>query len=296
MFRHPLFKLLALYCATQIALLAWGFLARQLGDHRLRYTSLDVGQGDGAVIETPAGHVIVVDTGGMTAEGVDHGGPILTSYLRSEGINSIDALILSHPHADHIGGAAALLKRFRVKRLIDDGVDETVPIMRTIRSVALERNVAYQKAVRGQALNFDDGVRAEVLAPGPAVLPGGANNASVVLHVSYGKASLLFTGDAEAPEEAEMLHSREPLACDVLKVGHHGSRTSSSPDMIAAAHAQIAIVSVGRHNRYGHPNLDVLARLAHSGARIYRTDETGAVTCATDGAARMDVIPMVSSR
>jgi competence protein ComEC len=168
--------------------------------------------------------------------------------------------------------------------------------MRNIRTAASERGVAYRKAVRGQILDFGDGVRAQVLAPGPAVLPGGANNASVVLRVTYGKASLLLTGDAETPEEDDMLRSSQPVACDVLKAGHHGSRTSSSPELLAAAHPKIAIVSVGKHNLYGHPSPEVLARLAQAGARIYRTDESGAVTCATDGASALQVTPMTAQR
>ena len=131
--------------------------------------------------------------------------------------------------------------------------------------------------------DFGDGVTAQVLSPTAAEASGPANDASVVLRLQYGRTVFLLTGDAEAPEEEDMLQSRQPLACDVLKVGHHGSNTSTTPAFLAAAHPHIALISVGAHNVYGLPSTDVIERLKESGAHVYRTDINGALTCLSDG-------------
>jgi competence protein ComEC len=132
-------------------------------------------------------------------------------------------------------------------------------------------------------LDSGDGVSAEVLAPSGLPSAETANDASLVLLLHYGRTTFLLTGDAEAPEEAEILATHPNLKCDVLKIGHHGSHTSTSPDFLAAAHPQYAVISVGKRNIFGHPSPDVVGRLRASGAAVLRTDRNGAITCRSDG-------------
>lgn len=263
-------------------LVGWGLNHRQQA--KLTVTFLDVGQGDAAVIETPSGKVMLIDTGGVLADGSDNEGRrVVGPYLRSRGIQRIDMELLTHPHADHTGGAATLLERFPTGALVDNGQAADSNSATHLRADASEHHVTYLAARRGQILDFQDGVTARILAPTEAETHGSPNNASIVLQLQYGQTTFLFTGDAEADEEADLVSTHQPLACDILKVGHHGSRTSTTPPFLAATHPHIAVISVGAHNLYGHPNEEVLNRLQAAGSRVYRTDKSGAVTCLSDG-------------
>jgi competence protein ComEC len=126
-------------------------------------------------------------------------------------------------------------------------------------------------------------VTAQVLSPGALIPEEDLNDTSIVLRLTYGRTAFLLTGDAEAEEEEDMLRTGQPLGCDVLKVGHHGSHTSTTPEFLRAAHPRLAVISVGAHNRYGHPSPDVVRRLKETGIPVYRTDRNGAVTCYSDG-------------
>lgn len=282
--RRAMLRILAA-CGVLLAISSCVELLAQTGRHTLRLTFLDVGQGDACVVESPGGRVLLVDTGGIVRHGEDdEGRRVVAPYLRYRGIQEIDAVVLSHPHADHIGGTDALLHRFRVGRLIDDGLDDDGGLVPRFQRSAIAQGTRLQTAMPGQTLDFGDGVRAEIIAP----LSGGdgsANNSSVMLRLTYGRIRVLFTGDAEAPEEQMATAGGRRIDCDVLKVGHHGSRTSTTPLFLSAAHPQIAVISVGKRNLYGHPSEEVLQRLRDSGAKVYRTDRCGAVTVETDGAA-----------
>jgi competence protein ComEC len=268
--------------AAVLAFGLWGFVTKH--PKELRITFLDVGQGDACIMESPGGKALVLDTGGQLKEGADdQGRRVVAPYLRYRGISEIQAMILTHPHADHIGGAMSLLRRFPTQMVMDDGESYGSPLAPGLMGKAVRDGARIDVAHRGETLDFGDGVTAEVIAPSEQLRTEGANNASVVLLVRYGRTTFLLTGDAEAPEEADILTAYPDLKCDVIKAGHHGSRTSSTAPFIAAARPSIAIISVGKRNIYGHPSQEVIERLHASGATIYRTDRDGAITCHSDG-------------
>ncbi len=258
----------------------------------LKITFLDVGQGDAAVVESPSGKVMLIDTGGLLHNGDTEGRKVVAPFLRSEGINHIDAILLSHPHADHIGGAADILDRFPVDEIIDNGQDSEVPLVAKILKEAHDHGTVYHRATRGELLDFGDGVHVEVLEPSGNTSMQSENDASLIVKIEYGSTSCLLTGDAEAGEEDKLEKTGDLLKSDVLKVGHHGSHTSTTADFLNAIHPKIAIISVGAHNLYGHPSIEVLDRLKGIGAEVYRTDKNGAVTCKSDGFA-FHAAPMI---
>jgi competence protein ComEC len=250
----------------------------------LRTTFLDVGQGDSAIVDLPNGSALVIDGGGLVGSPLDVGARVLGPVLRARRRDALAVAILSHPHPDHFLGFVSGLAGVRVGELWDTGQGETESVGGPYAALLAGRTVVRPAALCGaRAIG---GAHIEVLAPCPAPAPDrGPNDNSFVLRIRYGARSILFVGDAEREEERDLLRlGAERLHADVLKVGHHGSRTSSSPDFLAAVAPREAIVSAGIRNRYGHPHADTLAALAAAGTRIWRTDRDGAVTVTTDGA------------
>ncbi len=291
----PVTKFLGLYIGISLLMLVWVELIPHR-PHELKITFLDVGQGDAAVIETPSGKVVIIDTGNIGQDnGDDLGQRVVAPFLQQEGINHIDALLLTHPHADHIGGAETLLHQISTGLLMDNGQETGSSLVTHYLTEAHDRQVTYQAAKRGQEIDCHDGVRIHVLAPIPAEMGLLPNDASLVIRVDYEHTSFVMTGDAEAVEEQELVDSGVLAGCTVLKVGHHGSRTSTNADFLTAIHPKIAIISVGAHNVYQHPSLEVVARLQDSGAAVYRTDRNGAVTCVSNGVT-IQTTPMDPSR
>lgn len=252
---------------------------------RLTVTFLDVGQGDCAVIQTPGGHVMVVDTGGRTP-GDDQGRRSLVPFLRAQRVHRVDALVLTHPDDDHIGGATTLMERIPVGWLLVSSLPSNSITYREVLDTGRRRGVRLAALRRGQILQFSDGALAEVLHPPAGALPVSEhadNNGSIVLRIRWGNTSFLLAGDAEAEAEADMLASGMDLRADVLKLGHHGSATSSTEAFLHAVQPQTAVVSAGRHNPFGHPHPDVLARLEARNIRVFRTDRDGGITMMSDG-------------
>ena len=196
------------------------------------------------------------------------------------------ALVLTHADLDHVGGAASLLAALEPATLVEPGFLARSAEYRAILDSAQVHGVTWRAARAGLALDLD-GVRLRVLAPDSAwtAEQTGPNDASTILRVEYGDVSMLLVGDAERAQEAHLLDVLpvDALRADVLKVGHHGSRTSSTAPFLDAVAPTLALVSVGRSNRYGHPSPGVLAALAARGATVLRTDVAGTVVLRTDG-------------
>ncbi|HTJ25444.1 MAG TPA: DNA internalization-related competence protein ComEC/Rec2 [Candidatus Limnocylindria bacterium] len=282
----------ALLVAASAAVLA---TTLRLPDGRLTITMVDVGQGDGIVVRTPRGHVILIDTGGRLERGPDVGGRspaeiigerIVLGYLRRQGIRHVDLLIETHPHGDHVGGCLSIVQALRVEAIGDSGQRYGGRAYRDCLAAARARRVPVLLVRRGMRYATPDGVVLDALAPEEPLLTDGPNDVnenSVVLRLTYRCSTcsspfrMLFTGDAGAQSEARMLASGAELATDVLKVGHHGSAYSSTPAFLAAVHPRYALISVGRHNLFGHPAPSTLTALRTVGATVYRTDRCGAV-------------------
>jgi competence protein ComEC len=250
--------------------------AHTLGPRSLRVTFLDVGQGDAAVVELPGGRTLVVDAGGFPAGEFDTGEAVVSPFLRQRGILRPDALIMTHAHPDHAGGLASLLRRHRPREFWWTGVPGGGRGWRR-----LEREIAASGA-RVRVLSA--GARLPDFARGIHVLhpddPQGLslNDSSLTLRLEAEGGAALLTGDIEAAAERRLLRAPDALASDVLKVPHHGSRTSSGPAFVTAVGPDIAVMSVGADNRYRLPAADVEARYRAAGACVLRTDRCGAIT------------------
>jgi competence protein ComEC len=255
---------------------------------RLRVTALDVGQGDSLLIDFPDGRSMLVDGGGMVGNPVDPGTRVILPVLGARRRSRVDVLALTHPHPDHFTGLATVAKSLPFGELWESGQGEMNHVggpYAALLGTARERGAPVRRPADlcGQPRMFGD-ARVEVLAPCPRVDPATpANDASLVMRIDFGRRAALLVGDAERAAERALLASGAPLRADLLKVGHHGSRTSSSADFLQAVSPGYAMISCGVRNRFGHPHPDALARLAMTSARVLRTDIGGEIVWETDG-------------
>jgi competence protein ComEC len=244
---------------------------------------IDVGQGDAIALRTRAGHWVLFDAGRIWPAG-DAGRRTVVPYIAHRG-GTLTAFVLTHPHADHVGGAASVLDALHPARYLDAAfVAPSGPYEASLLA-ARRDNVRWGRVHPGDVLTIDEAT-IRFLAPDSvfeASLPD-PNNASTVALIQVGAIRFLLMGDAERAEE-DWLLANEPdfLRADVLKVGHHGSSTSSTDAFLDAVRPKIALVSVGLGNTYGHPSTEVMADLVRRGARVLRTDRLGTVVLATDG-------------
>jgi competence protein ComEC len=261
---------------------------------QLELTVLDVGQGDALFLVSPAGRTMLIDAGGaLQAFGgrpqlnsVDPGEDAVSSYLWWRGFKHIDVVALTHAHQDHLGGMTAVLQNFSVGELWISREALSAALAR-LETLARERGIAIRTESRGQSFSWD-GAEGQFFWPeadsarNPAPA---ANDDSLVLRLQYKGASLMLPGDAEKQAEYQMLSENPPesLRADVLKIGHHGSKNSSTPELLAAVRPHLALISAGRENPYGHPSPELLQRLEDAGVRVLRTDRNGAIHVLADG-------------
>lgn len=239
----------------------------------LRVHFIDVGQGDSILIQTPTGATALIDGG------YDNG--MALAYLQQQGISRIDVMLVSHPHADHIGGLVEVMNAMPVGQIWTNGAIHTTGIFEEFLDTIAARQIPYYEAERGITIEVGD-LELAVLHVNPAAPE--LNDTSLVLHLTYGEVSFLFTGDAEWPAEQAMLNSMEnSLPATILKVGHHASHTSSAPDFLVAVRPEIAVYSAGSDNTYGHPHQETITNLQAIGATIYGTAVNGTVIVTTDG-------------
>jgi competence protein ComEC len=252
----------------------------------LEVTAIDVGQGDSLLVVSPEGRTMLVDAGGPVGRAgnasaadatsrFDVGEDVVSPYLWSRRLRRLDIVVLTHAHSDHMGGMPAVLRNFRPRELwvgIDPGSADYAALLRE----AADLNIVVRHLHAGDATDWG-GIHIAALAPTPEYENHGppVNNDSLVLRLDYGQASALLEGDAEAPSERAMLAAGEVHHVTLLKVGHHGSRTSTTPAFFAASSPLEAVVSVGRNNTFGHPRAEVIDRIAAAHTLLYRTDEFG---------------------
>jgi competence protein ComEC len=259
----------------------------------LEVAFIDVGQGDAAFILPPSGTTVLVDAGGNRRGTTNVGRDIIGSYLISRGVRSIDKAIVSHYHEDHALGFIELADLMKINAFFMPDSERRPQLHNDLVAVAESANADIYYLSRGHIINVDSETVFEVLFPlaaeetyhsGITFFRGGTpepNNDSLVMRLQFGNASFLFTGDLERRGELALL--RDPrLNADVLKVAHHGSQTSTSPEFLDVVSPRYAVISAGLNNQFGHPHNDVLARLMGGGTTIYRTDLQGTITFLVD--------------
>ena len=263
--------------------------------HDLVITAIDVGQADALLVRTPRGHAYLVDAGGRLERGPQLEGAssaeqigerVVVPFLIREGIHRVDAVVLSHPHGDHVGGLPPVLRTLGSGAFADSGQAYAGHAYHDALDVAHERGIPMLEPRGGDVWRTNDGVVFRFYGPTYPYITGSRsdiNSNSLVFRLEYKGFAMLFMGDAGTETEERLLANGDDLRADVLKVGHHGSAYGSTPGFVTAAHPHYAIVCVGRHNLFGHPAPQTLATLRKAGAAIYRTDENGAVTVTTDG-------------
>ena len=275
---RPRVRAAVLLCCLAAAGVAWPIPALTGRGGAMELVFLDVGQGDAVAIRTPGRRWILVDTG-PRSPGFDSGERIVLPYLRRRGASRLDALVLTHPDLDHIGGANAVLSGLDVLRVLDPGAPAARPAYVVALERARARGATWYAARAGDRVSVD-GVTLEVLHPGGAADSAAsedANDQSVVLLLRYGDFSALLPGDAPAAVEEALLAAGLIPPLDILKAGHHGSRTSTSWRLLESARPELSVVSAGARNRYGHPHPVVLNRLERAGSGVARTDLQGIV-------------------
>ncbi|CCQ94267.1 membrane hypothetical protein [[Clostridium] ultunense Esp] len=271
----------------------------------VRITFFDVGQGDAILIQAPNGGNLLIDGGGVSFKPEEEwrrrkhpfevGADLLVPALRAMGVNRLDWVVATHGDADHIGGLKEVISSIPVKHLLGNGLSPTTELERDLWREGEVRSIPAFRAIPGEFLHWGKQVTLSIHGPASSGSENkaGENNASVLLFLqAYGR-KILFTGDLEAEGEKEWIDRVGPLDLDLLKVGHHGSKSSTSEEFLDATRPEAAIISVGKMNRYGHPSPEVLKRLEERGIKILRTDQLGAiqVRISPDGAVRLTSYP-----
>ncbi len=250
-------------------------------------TFIDVGQGDSIFIKTPGGKNGLIDAGGTPywkQSDYDLGEEIVVPFLESQKIKKLDFVIATHADGDHIGGLPAVLKRFPIGLLYENGIISDQPEYEEMHRVIDSKKTVISVLKQGAGFDVDPSVKFEVFAPPKDFYFEGENNNAITVRLIYGDVSFLFTADIEYEAEDSILQVYgDKVRSNILKIGHHGSATSTSEKFLKAVNPEIAVIPVGARNNFGHPYSGVLAKLQDADINIYRTDEDGNITIRTDG-------------
>lgn len=265
---------LAAIVAAYAAAAAWYLASRP---RYLTVVICDVGQGDAIIIRTPEGADVLVDGGRTDGSVLACLGRHLPPWDRT-----IELVILSHGDADHVGGLPQVAARYRIGRAVSNGVPSASQVYAAWLAALQRQGVEQEVAAAGDRLDLGS-VQAYVAWPGPAADRSNTNESSVVVRLAYGSSTALLTGDIAAETELAIVSSGADVSAQLLKVAHHGSRHSSDPAFLAAVGAEIAAISVGEGNGYGHPGQEALGRLSAAGAQVHRTDRSGDLVFSGDG-------------
>ncbi|RXI44231.1 hypothetical protein DP145_11115 [Clostridium tetani] len=245
---------------------------KEVGDLKVHY--IDVGQGDSILIQQD-GHNMLIDAGPNSAE------TTVANYLKSQGITKLDYIVGTHPHEDHIGGLDKVIDSFEVGRVIMPKATHNTKAFKDVVNSINNKGIKITTPKVGDSYELGN-ARWQILAPVNASY-GNLNNYSIVTKLQFGNNSFIFTGDAESLSEGEILQKQLDISSDVLKVGHHGSKTSTTKNFLNKVSPKYAVITVGKGNSYKHPNQEVLNRLKAKNIKVYRTDENGTIVATSDG-------------
>lgn len=256
-------------------------------DQALHVTMLNVGQADAALIQYK-GKNMLIDTGDVDSRDE------LVQMLKERDVKTLDVIVVTHPHGDHMGGMAALFKAFPIKQIYDNGQAANTAMYRNYLKNIKNKQIPYKTLKKGDTITLGDDVKFAVLSPGQPFTKentqgvsesGLTNDNSIVCKMTYGDFSIMFTGDAQKEVEETLLrdYKKRELQADVLKVGHHGSKTSSSAAFVKAVHPAVATISCGVNNQYKFPHKQAMDALQQVNAEIYRTDKNGSIMLVSDG-------------
>ncbi len=246
----------------------------------LTVTFLDVGQGDSALLYLPDGQSMLIDAGGNEAA------QSVVQALKAQGLSRLDYVVVTHPHADHIGGMDKVIDAFDIGGFYMPRIPETqLPTTRTFEDMltALEqKHLSLKEAKAGTVIYEQEDLKIEVLSPTKDTYDD-LNHYSAVVKVMYGDTAFLFMGDAEKGNEKDLLNAGADVYADVIKIGHHGSKNATTEAFLRAVSPDYAVISCGKDNRYGHPAERILSLLQKEGTDVYRTDENSTVVAYSDG-------------
>lgn len=263
----------ALFCSCSIATKQTLNNTGTVSTACLRVHYLDVGQGDSEFIELPNKKTMLIDAG------VSGLGDNIIKYIKNAGYSKIDYLVATHPHADHIGSMAYIVKNFNIGQVYMPKVSTNTKTYENLLNAVYEKNLKIQTAASGKNILSDKNCSADILAP-LQIDKSNLNNCSAVIKITYKNKKFLFIGDAE---KSEINSIKSDLSADVLKVGHHGSTNATYSKFLKSVNPKIAVISVGKDNDYGHPHKKTLALLSKNNVELYRTDKNKTVVITCDG-------------